>query len=39
MTIVVAICINIKAFSRVNRNQVNILKTFSEYPEFPIVAY
>ena len=33
------ICINIKAFNRVNRKQLNILKTFLEYLEFYIVAY
>ena len=33
-----AIYINIKTFNRVNREQVNILKTFLEYLEFSIVA-
>ena len=39
-----AICINTKAtfkaeFNRVNRKQLNILKTFLQYLEFYIVAY
>ena len=34
-----AICINLKAFDWVNRKQLNILKTFSEYLEFYIAAY
>ena len=34
-----AICINIKAFSWVNRKQLNILKTFLEYLGFYIFAY
>ena len=33
-----AICINIKVFNWVNRKQLNILKTCSEYWEFYIVA-
>ena len=35
----VAIWINIKAFNRVNRKQLNILKTLSEFQEFYFVAY
>ena len=34
-----AIRINIKAFNRVNRKQLNILETFLEYPEFYVVTY
>ena len=34
-----AICINNEAFNRVNKKQVNILKTFLEYLEFYIVTY
>ena len=34
-----AIYINIKAFNRVNRKQLNVLKTFLEYLESYIVAY
>ena len=34
-----AIYINTKAFYRVNRKQLNILKAFSEYLEFYIVIY
>ena len=34
-----AICINIKAFNRVNTKQLNILKTFLEYLEFYTDAY
>ena len=34
-----AICINIKAFHRINRKQLNILKMYLEYLEFYIVAY
>ena len=35
----VAIWINIKAFNRVNRKELNILKTLSEFQEFYFVAY
>ena len=35
----VAICINIKAFNRVNGKQFNIPKTFLEYLENYTVAY
>ena len=31
-----AIWINIKVFNRVNRKQLNILKTFLEYPKTPV---
>ena len=34
-----AICINIKTFNRVNRKQMNILKTFLEYLKFQMAAY
>ena len=34
-----AICINIKAFNRVNKKHLNIRKTFLDYLEFYIVAY
>ena len=32
-----SLCIDIKAFHRGNRKQLNILKTFLEYLEFHIV--
>ena len=34
MKLIVAICINIKIFNRVDRKQLNILKTFLEYLDF-----
>ena len=34
-----AICINIKAFNRINTKQLNILETYLEYLEFDIVTY
>ena len=34
-----AICINIKAFNRINRKQLKILKTFLECLKFDIIVY
>ena len=34
-----AICVNIKTFNRVNREQLNILKALLEYPEFYADVY
>ena len=34
MKLIVAIYINIKVFNRVDRKQLNILKTFLEYLDF-----
>ena len=39
MKLIVAIYINIKIFNRVDRKQLNILKTFLEYLDFILLLY